>query len=261
MKHALGIWVAVAFLSTSWVVAAESKEEREVVTQTFDVGKNPTLTLANLNGGARIEGWDKKSIEVIATKTTNGSRERLEDARVDFDMKNDHLRIDVEYDSNDHWNNDGVSVTFEIHVPYGTEVENAKLVNGDLEIRELSGDVEASSVNGEVTGAKLSGDVHLSTVNGDVFLASAGKEPIRLKSVNGNVVLVLPRDANAKLSISTVHGDIRGDMGNGVKYAGSSMDTVLGSGGRRIEIGTVNGDVKVRRGEGSGERGSDDDSE
>jgi hypothetical protein len=257
MKLTLQSIVAVLTVSLALATAANAKGAREEINQSYEVGKRPSLSLSNLNGPARIEGWDGASIEVVAVKTTGGSRDRLDDVRIKFDMSDDHLRIDVEYEDSEDFHDDGVSVEFRIRVPRATEIERVKLVNGSLDIAGIEGNIEGSSVNGDVTGAGLPGAVQLSTVNGDVSLKGAGKESIRLKSVNGSVQLVLPRKANAKLSASTVHGDIRGRIASTSSYAGNSMDAVLGSGGPRIELGTVNGDIEIRE---DGERGEDRDS-
>jgi DUF4097 and DUF4098 domain-containing protein YvlB len=259
MKHAITVIATAAAMMAAWA-APSSATEREEVNQTYQVGKDARLSLSNLNGAVTISGWDKSTIEVKATKTTSGSRERLDDVTINFDMKNDHLRIDVDYDDTKQWHNDGVSVEFEIQVPHAIDIKDIKLVNGDLEISDVDGDVAASSVNGEVAGDQLGGEVHLSTVNGGVSLKSViGKDSIDLSSVNGSVTLMLPRKVNAKLSASTIHGDIRGELGHGVTHAGNSMDAVLGNGGMRIELSTVNGDIRIRR-DGSG-ASADDDSE
>jgi len=240
---------------------SNSKREKEVINQVYEVGKNPRLSLSNLNGGATITGWDKNTIEVTATKR-GSSRERLDEATVKCEMKNDHLRIEVDYDFDDddqiHYNDSTVEVEFEIRVPRGIEVDRVELINGGIDISDLNGDVSASSVNGDVTGDRLAGEIHLSTVNGDVSLRTVvGDDSIELSSVNGSVDISLPRNVNAKVSASTVHGDVHGQLAKGVTHAGSSMDAVLGNGGMRIELSTVNGDIRVRR-DGSGGRGDDD---
>jgi DUF4097 and DUF4098 domain-containing protein YvlB len=242
---------------------SNSKREKEVINQAYEVGKNARLSLNNLNGAATITGWDKNTIEVTATKRAS-SRERLDDATVQFDMKNDHLRIEVDYefgDDNQIRYNDGmVEVEFEIRVPRGIEIDRIELVNGGIDISDLSGDVSASSVNGDVSGDQLAGEIHLSTVNGDVSLRTVvGDDSIELSSVNGSVDISLPRNVNAKVSASTVHGDVHGQLAKGVTHAGSSMDAVLGNGGMRIELSTVNGDIRIRR-DGNG-ASADDDSE
>ena len=250
--------------------SSRSKSETEVINQSYEVGKNARLSLSNLNGPVKVTGWDENTIEVTATKRA-GSQELLDDADVQVNFNDDYLQIEVEYDFDDDgeedetvtFNGDNlVDVTFEIKVPRHTEIRRIELVNGGVEITELTGDVNAASVNGDVNAEELSGEVHLSTVNGDVMLASVkAHDEIELSSVNGSVTLYLPKNVNAKLSASTVHGDIRGDLGHGVTHAGSSMDAVLGTGGPRIELGTVNGDIRIRRA-GSDQRGdSDDDSD
>lgn len=278
MKHTIMTMSVAALLALTLAVPAaggkserKGKSEREETQYEFDTGKNPRLSLSNLNGGARITGWDRNAIEVTATKITSGPREHLDDVKVKCDMGSDHLQIEVDYDDlferDDDWDGDGVTVEFDIRVPRGIEIDAVELVNGSLEITDVTGDVEASSVNGGVTGKQLGGVVRLSTVNGDVSLSNViGDDTIRLSSVNGSVTLTLPNKINAKISASTVHGDVHGDLGHGVTHAGSSMDAVIGTGGRRIELGTVNGDIKIRRAGGSDasdkkDRDSDDDSD
>jgi DUF4097 and DUF4098 domain-containing protein YvlB len=273
MKHTVLTLAATIFMLTASATTSVGKSEKdkndkrsnqtEVINQVYQVGKNARLSLSNLNGAATVTGWDKNSIEVTATKHAS-SRERLDDATVQFDMKNDYLRIEVDYeeDRGNYYGDDMVGVEFEIRVPRDIEIDRIELVNGGIDIDGLSGDVAAASVNGDVTGEDLSGVARLGTVNGDVSLSSVpGDKAIQLSSVNGSVVLYLPRNVNAKLSASTVHGDIHGDLGNGVTHAGSSMDAVLGTGGPRIQLGTVNGDIRIRRAGKDARGDADDDSD
>jgi DUF4097 and DUF4098 domain-containing protein YvlB len=264
MKHTIKIMVAALAVSAALATPSAGKEVEEI-NQMYQVGTDARLSLSNLNGSARITGWDRNTIDVKATKRTKGTRKGLEAATVDFVLNDDHLRIEVKYDfDDDRWHDDDdlVEVEFEIKMPRGAEINAIEVVNGNLEISNFSGDVEASSVNGDVTATQLSGEVRLSTVNGDVSLESViDHDTIRLNSVNGSVSVLLPRNVNAKLSASTIHGDVRGDLGHGVTHAGSSMDAVLGNGGPRITLSTVNGDIKIRRADGKDTRKSDRDSD
>ena len=272
MKHTIVTTLGAVLVSTAFLTTmSAAKDEREEINQVYQAGKDARLSLSNLNGGVRITAWDKNTIEVKAVKTTSGPRELLDEVTVKMRMNDDHLRIEVEYDFDDdrsYHDGDLVEVEFEINVPRGIRVDAVELVNGNLDVSGVEGDVDASSVNGEVTGARLAGDVQLSAVNGDVSLTGiVGYESIRLSSVNGSVAIVLPREVNAKLTASTVHGEVHGDLGHGVTHAGSSLDAVLGSGGARIDLGTVNGDIRIRRADGNdarkrdASRDSGDDSE
>ncbi len=279
MKHTIMTLTMVALVAAAFSAPLAGKDakkssrgfqETDVDKQTYEVGKNARLSLSNLNGGVTVTGWDKNEFEVIVTKRA-GSRAQLDDANVQVDVNGDYLHIEVEYD----FDNDGeedetvtfdgddlVDVDFEIRAPRHAEIRRIELVNGGLKISDLTGDVNAASVNGNVSGEELSGETHLSTVNGNVKLSSVTKhDEIELSSVNGSVTLYLPKNVNAKLTASTVHGDIRGDLGHGVTHAGSSMDAVLGTGGPRIELGTVNGDIRIRRAGSEKRDDSDDDSD
>ncbi len=73
-------------------------------------------------------------------------------------------------------------------------------------------------------------------------------KPISLGSVNGNVTLIIPSNANASIRAGTVHGGISSDFGLKVKhgeYVGHSLDGQIGTGGPRIKLGNVNGAIKI----------------
>ncbi|HEX6789738.1 MAG TPA: DUF4097 family beta strand repeat-containing protein, partial [Candidatus Krumholzibacteria bacterium] len=145
-----------------------------------------------------------------------------------------------------------------LRVPSGTVIDAVELVNGDVDVRGIDGDVEISSVNGRVSGEMLGGNVELATVNGEVELVAAdGVDSIRMHSVNGGVSLVVPKQFNARIKASTVHGSIRGMDGLDVDtkgWVGSSLQGTLGKGGLRVDLNTVNGSIEIREGSGSGAR-------
>jgi|SRR5688572_11020004 len=241
-----------------------SAKETETSKDVYETGAHPRLSLRNINGSLTIQGWNKKEFEVTAVKTV-GREEYLDDVEIRRNFDDDHLRIDVKYDDFDdddenRWHNGSiVSVDFTIRVPYGTEIDAVELVNGDIEIKNVEGDVEVSSVNGEVSGEKLGGHVELATVNGEVSLrADGGVKSIRMHSVNGGVTLVLPKKFDARINAGTVHGSIRAIDGldvDATKFTGSSMQGTIGKGGLNVDLNTVNGSIEIRH---EGEGGSRD---
>ena len=124
-------------------------------------------------------------------------------------------------------------------------------MNGSLDIDGVEGNVKASSINGRLTARGLAGEARLSTVNGQLhatFTRLNETNAITLGSVNGNVTIVLPSNANASVRAGTVHGGISNDFGLKVKhgeYVGHSMDGQIGAGGPRIKLGNVNGGIKI----------------
>jgi DUF4097 and DUF4098 domain-containing protein YvlB len=255
------LWPA-AFVLVTAVTHPASARERETVNQAYDTGSHPRLSLKNINGDLTLDGWDKNRIEVTAEKTAS-SKEDLDDIRIDFRKDGDYLSIDVKLEHEDGWSHhgEGPRVDFTVHVPRGTEVDQVELVNGDVDITAIEGDVDASSVNGQVSGEKIGGDVDLSTVNGGVSLVATGApSSIRMNSVNGGVTLVLPKKFDARIEAGTLHGDIVAIHGldvDATSFTGSSMKGIIGKGTMKVDLNTVNGSIAIKReGEsGAGDRG------
>jgi DUF4097 and DUF4098 domain-containing protein YvlB len=116
----------------------------------------------------------------------------------------------------------------------------------------VEGDVKASSVNGRIIAQGLSGEARLQTVNGTVeatFLRLNEAKGISLGSVNGDVALVIPSNANAVVRAETVHGKITNEFGLEVRhgdYVGHELYGQIGTGGPRIKLGNVNGAIHIR---------------
>jgi DUF4097 and DUF4098 domain-containing protein YvlB len=257
LRWILPVAAVLCFVTAAGPVAAKRVEEK--VPYQFESSAQPRLSLKNINGSLTIEGWDKKQIEVVALKSASPA-ERLEEIDIRCEMNNDHLRIEVEIDDDGNWTRgQSASVDFTIRVPHGTRVDAVELVNGSIEITGLGGDVEVSSVNGDVVGENLGGDVELATVNGDVSLLATGKtDSIRMHSVNGGVILTLPKKFDARIQAGTVHGSIRAEGGldvDATTFSGTSMNATIGKGGIKVDLNTVNGSIEIRR---EGEGGSRD---
>lgn len=242
---------AVALAAVLAVPAALAGKQwdkfKEESHQSFDAGAHGRLTLTNVNGDVTVTGYDGTTIEVDAVKFAS-SEERLHEVTIESSMKNGRVVIEVDIDNDHHDEHGNAGVAFTIRVPRGTRIDELALVNGDLELEGIGAPVEASSVNGNVTARQLSGEVDLSAVNGDVDLTVAGKvDEIKLHSVNGTVELVIPRDADARVSASTVHGSIRGtgDIKAEKNFVGSTLSSVLGEGRGRIDLNTVNGNIRI----------------
>ncbi|HEU4366334.1 MAG TPA: DUF4097 family beta strand repeat-containing protein [Candidatus Krumholzibacteria bacterium] len=251
MRRLIPAAAAIVLAATLAVPAAVAKKDgerfKEATHETFDTGKSGRFTLSNVNGSVTVTGYDGSAIEVDAVKYAS-SQERLAETTIKSSVDDGRVTIEVEIEDDDRWDNGSSRVDFEIRVPRGTRIDDLELVNGNLKLEGISGRVDAASVNGDVTAERLSGDVDLSAVNGDVYLTVAGAvESIKLHSVNGMVELVVPRDASARVSASTVHGSIRaaGDVRAEKNFVGSSLTGVLGKGEGKIDMNTVNGDIRI----------------
>jgi len=240
------------------VPAGEPGEElREEFHQTYNLSPTGRVSLENINGGVTIKTWDRAAVQVDAVKRAY-RRDRLNEAKIDVNATEENIRIKTEYPD---WNqnfrsgegryDNPATVEYTLTVPRKAVLESVELVNGSIDIDGVEGNVKASSINGKVVARGLMGEAKLSTINGPLqvtFTQLDEAKPISLNSVNGNVTLVIPSNANASIRAGTVHGGISTDFGLKIKhgeYVGHSMDGQLGTGGPRIKLGNVNGGIQI----------------
>ena len=225
--------------------------------QTYPLSATGRVNLANINGGVKIKVWDRAAVQVDAIKKAY-RRERLEEAKIEVTATEENIRIKTEYPdesmnfrSDERRYDNPATVEYSLTVPRKAILQAIELINGPVDIEGVEGSVKASSINGPVTVRGLTGEARLSTINGPlqaVFTQLDESKAISLSSVNGNVTLIIPSDANAQVRASTVHGMISNDFGIQVKhgeYVGHNLDGQIGSGGAKFKLQNVNGGIRI----------------
>jgi hypothetical protein len=223
--------------------------------QTYAITADGRVGLDNINGDVHISSWDRNEVKVDAIKYAD-TKEDLEEAKIEIDSGKDHLSIQTKYPHRDQgWNwgshNHPASVEYTLTVPRTVRLDEIKLINGQLDVNGVSGEVRASCINGRLEAAGLAGRAKLSTINGHLeakFGQLAGKS-VELNSVNGSVDLTIPSDSNAEVEASTISGGIHNDFGLRVNghMVGHDMRGELGNGGTQIHLSNVNGHIDIHR--------------
>ncbi len=236
---------------------AQSRDKAtEEFHQTYALANGGRVSLKNINGSVKVRAWDSNQVKVDAVKWAYKA-ERLAEATINVEATDNEVRIKTDYAKrNNRWEGDNdnpASVEYTITVPRNARLDEFNLINGDLDIEDLAGGVQASCINGEINAKRLSGDIKLSTINGQLNfeLNKANSEtPINLSSVNGSVELTFAGSADADLKATTVHGSIHNDFGLEVKkgkYVGESLEGALGRGGATVNLKNVNGSISINR--------------
>jgi len=248
----VGTACAILFAGRAWAGEPLTQEFH----QTYALNADGRVSLENINGAVTITGWDRNEVQVDAIKKAR-RQDRLDEAKIVVESNANSISIHTEYPHHDHnfnWGdeNNPASVDYTLHVPRGARLDEVELINGSLEIHEVSGDVHASSVNGRLLAKDLAGRADLSTVNGqtEAEFRQLPKSHIHASSVNGSVLVTIPSDANADIHASTVSGGIETDFGFNVRkqsFIGHNLDGRLGTGGTDIELSDVNGRIELRR--------------
>ncbi len=108
------------------------------------------------------------------------------------------------------WEDARVNARFEVTIPPGVTAR-LETVNGDVRTRDVNGDVRLRTVNGAIEARAVRRSIDAQAVNGNVSADAVGVPvgtSIDLGTVNGAVLLTLPKESRFDLTASTLHGAI-----------------------------------------------------
>lgn len=233
----------------------DDDDDAPIVTEefhhTYPLAASGRVSLDNINGAVHITAWDQNQVKVDAVKRAHDEK-RLKEAEIRVDAQTDSISISTHYPERN-WDEDRhhnpASVEYTLTVPKNARLDEIKLINGQLDVAGVSGEVHASCINGKLVARGLGGRAELATVNGKLDASfDRTAEPLELSSVNGSLDLTLPSDAKASIEATTVHGSIENDFGlhrNDHRFVGHDLRGELGGGGTHIRLNNVNGHIEI----------------
>ena len=132
--------------------------------------------------------------------------------------------------------------TGKIDFVVGVQGDALQIVEGAIAAHNLHGDIEGINVGGSVVAQALTGNILVSLRS-----LPDRRLPIQLATLNGNVDLQLPAQANASLELSTVAGNIMSNYPFQISAVpgDSTRHAQVGAGGVRVEMRTVRGNIRV----------------
>ncbi|MCW8878511.1 MAG: DUF4097 family beta strand repeat-containing protein [Kangiellaceae bacterium] len=249
LKKAGLLSIAVMGLS----IGSASAEVNETIEKTWDFDSDGRIQVENVNGDVTFRSCDCAEVSMTAHIYAS-SQEMRDRISIDISDSSSSLRVKTKYKNNrgSSWNHERSEVTYTFTVPNSVRLDGIELVNGNLNIEGVTGQLDADLVNGELKSDGLTASTKVSMVNGDMelkFSELSDARSINLNSVNGNIYLYLPSSANASIDAETVSGRISNDFGIEVikhKYVGSEMRGSIGNGDVQIDLENVNGKIAVR---------------
>ncbi len=238
----------------------------QTISQTFQVGSSPRLVIRSSNGRTLVRGAEGNTIAVEATKRAIGpnAQARLQDIEVSMTQDGDTVAVDERRVAAPRpLESGGVSVDYVVTVPPGTAVD-VRSGNGAVVVEGIRGGVTIDAGNGKVAVTRPEGrvdvtanngsidvqDARLETMtlqagNGDVsFSGSLGQGASEIRSGNGAVRVVLPRDQRVNLDIQTGQGRITNNLSSDPPN-GRNLRASLNGGGGTLLIRSGNGSVTL----------------
>ena len=128
-------------------------------------------------------------------------------------------------------------------IRFETVVSSAevKSISGDIEMVHSPTDISVSSTSGDIRLDHFSGQCIVKSVSGDCLLHATGAGEINVKTVSGDVSVLLEPDINIDVALQSVSGRLSSEIdleGQGPLVSGPALT---------IRSKTVSGDVRIRR--------------
>ena len=156
---------------------------------------------------------------------------------------------------------------------------SVRSVSGGITLDGVTGDVDANTVSGPVEAQGMNGKLNFNTVSGDLTLADGWMERLdvngvsgdvtadldldplggmQVTTVSGEVMVRLPAEADARVNLHSVSGDVRSEFAElrrSSAPASRSVSGSLGAGSGHVSVTTMSGRVMLLR---RAERGPQD---
>lgn len=205
----------------------------------------------------RPRDWTEHSIDLEFT-VPRDMPIRVNGMDTDVDIRGAGAEVDVQ------------TLNGDIKVEGGSGYVNLRTVHGEIELSDAQARINAGTVSEDITLRNVGGEVRAETVNGDITMTGMRSGNVTAEAVSGDlkyegtvqpnghyslsthsgdVVMGVPRDANATIRVSTYQGDFEADYP--VRLTGSTEDReftfTLGNGSASISLSSFSGSVRVRR--------------
>jgi DUF4097 and DUF4098 domain-containing protein YvlB len=125
-------------------------------------------------------------------------------------------------------------------------------VENEISLLEFEGDVFVESIDGDIRLEGIEGQtVEAKTVDGDVNFSGsiAADGRYRLTTHDGDVIMAIPENANATVSVATFDGEFEAAFPIRLEGTEASrrFSFKLGNGSARIELHSFDGDIQIIR--------------
>src|SRR5437763_12890299 len=163
---------AMASTGCDIVTGHYRSEETAQWHKTYQLDAGGRVEIGNINGSIEVEPSTGNTVDVTAIRKARGAspeaaKTALERVTIAEDVSSSRVKLDTKIArSEGTWlNNGGLSVEYHVKVPAGAELK-VSTTSGPLDIRGLSGRINADTTNGTITAHDVSGQLQASTTNG-----------------------------------------------------------------------------------------------
>jgi hypothetical protein len=214
----------------------------------FELPPGGHVSVVNVQGSVMVEGWDRAEVEATVAMRSQTPTDQLDDVQVAVEARTGGVSFHTLYPAG---LDTPIRVDYRLRVPRQIHLDELSTLQGDIVVHDVEGAMEAHNLHGDIEGINVSGSVVAHALTGNILISLRAlpdrRLPLQLATINGNVELLMPAQANANLELSTVAGNIVGGYPFQVSSTpgDSTRHAQVGAGGVRVELRTVRGNIRV----------------
>ncbi len=266
MKKQNKLKLSTAFLSIIFLLSILSygSDPEQISVPLSNSGKPGLVSVNHYKGSINVSGYNGKTIVITASyrdpmnnngmKLISGSALKLsatEKDNVVFVSVNSYRK----------------TIDLDIRVPRNFSLKLSTDDNGEIFVRDINGVFEINNNNGDVKLVNVSGSSIISTIDGNIFADFVKVDPdmpMVFSTIEGNIDLRFPVDADICLKMRTEYGEIYSDFTINVdkrktnirkhKNSGSTKVTLdqwtygkINKGGAEYLIKSLNGNIYIKK--------------
>lgn len=230
------------------------KTLEEITEDTYELSPTGTLTIRNQDGRIYLFGSDGSELKVKVIRKAF-SQERLDALKVNVSIDGDNAVIETVFPPKpEGWSTEDRSGTVEylINVPQHCTITRAELANGEIMIDGMRGpSVNAQVGNGRIHARNCFTSARFSLERGgmEVFYGWWERRAFSLLAeiATGNVRVLIPSDANARIDATTVNGNLQSRFAKPGENLGKAWQTTIGDDSTNgdLVLRAANGNVRV----------------
>ncbi len=257
------------------------KVHTETITREFDLGNvnssiEKLLTVHNVTGEIKVDGYDGNTVKVMVEKTIRANndkdlRDGIREIQLGASEANDglFLYLDAPFTTVDESSQDfelencggknchyyQYSMSYHIQVPRAMSLELSSINGGDIVVNETrSKSIIARHVSNSIYMRDVTGVKEVFTISGkiDVSLLENPSTSTSFISTSGSVTVdVVDRDFGAEVAYSSISGKLISSFpakkkGREGSSLGSRGTAIVGNGGPYMELRSISGNLVIK---------------
>jgi hypothetical protein len=214
----------------------------------FQLPPGGHVSVVNVQGSVMVEGWDRAEVEATVAMRSKVPTDQLNEVQVAVEARSGGVSFHTLYPAG---LDTPIRVDYRLRVPRQIHLDELSTLQGNIVVHDVDGSLEAHSLCGDIQGINVSGSVVAHALTGNIAISLRAlpdaRLPLQLATINGNVDLLMPSQANADLALSTVAGNIVGSYPFQVSSTpgDSTRHAQVGAGGVQVELRTIRGNIRV----------------